>query len=201
MQRSATPDPVLRDDNVHLSLPRGPTWFPQSGAGTPFASLPRWFGRAEPAAASAPLDAHLNPAVLSAMALDHNPGIPPAPSPSPTGALPLYEDHWDPEFTYPGAASAPPNYSTLSSTQSERTATIDAPRYDTQSLSRRLDAASHGAYKVGRKIGEGTLAVVREAVNVCYLVFCGLWRSDSRILMDSLADRDGSIFCPQDSTH
>lgn len=37
---------------------------------------------------------------------------------------------------------------------------------DTPSLPRRFKSVTHGAYRVGRKIGEGTLAVVREAVNV-----------------------------------
>jgi hypothetical protein len=76
----------------------------------------------------------------------------------------------------------------------------DGMQNDTPSLPRRLTSASHGAYKLGRRLGDGTLAVVREAVNVITiasrtLFFCLL---KYLIIVVGSVDANGAAVCAQD---
>ncbi|KAI9016720.1 kinase-like domain-containing protein [Hyaloraphidium curvatum] len=80
-------------------------------------------------------------------------------TPSPTEPPPFDDD-----FAYPRADAQDAAF--LSVPRPGAGLADDAPHYDTPSLPRRFTKITHGAYKVGRKLGEGQLAVVREAVNI-----------------------------------
>jgi hypothetical protein len=160
-RRAATP--VDQASSVHLSLLRTAT----NGSGSQYQhledrdvySLPRNF---KPETGVSPVGiAGWTHAMAVAMEMSQPTYSLQPPPPSEQDFNQMNADA-DDGYPYPTSSAVTPDQTFLSVPRRYP----DGMQNDTPSLPRRFTNASHGAYKVGRRLGDGTLAVVREAVNV-----------------------------------